>query len=222
MDKPLQNYAVLWDMDGVLVDTGDLHYETWKIALAEEGYTISKENFDASFGMNNEMILEKYFGLKSGDQKSVQISIRKEVLFREMAPGNVHLLPDVRNWLAWFQSQGVRQAVASSAPCENIELLVDVLEIRPYFNTLVSGAEMPGKPNPDVFLHAAEQVGVPPARCLVVEDAVHGVTGAHAAGMKCIAVTTTNSAEALSQADLVLVDLTELREEAFLGLLDKR
>lgn len=213
--KPL---AVLWDMDGVLIDTGDLHYLTWKMALEELGYIFSKEQFIATFGKNNDSTLEMLFGARPDPELSMKITDRKETLFREMIKGKAELLPGVLDWLALFKEWGTRQAVASSAPVENIDVLVDELAIRPYFDAIVSGADLQGKPAPDVFLKAAAALEVSPAQCIVIEDTVHGVQGARAAGMRCIAVTTTNPANALSDAHLVLEDLTELDEEKLAAL----
>jgi beta-phosphoglucomutase len=103
-----------------------------------------------------------------------------------------------------LQAGGARQAIASSAPCENIDALVDELAIRPYFQEIVSGADMPGKPDPAVFLTAARAAGHTACACLVIEDSVAGVTAARRAGMKCLAVTTTNPASRLTQADWIL------------------
>jgi len=215
MEIKWSDYGVLWDMDGVLVDTGDLHYLTWQMALTKVGYSLTKELFMTTFGKNNESTIKILFGDDVDPQFSVQVSEQKEVFFRQMIDGQVTLLPAVKDWLARFQRWGMRQAVASSAPGENITAVADAFDIGRYFDALVSGTGMPGKPHPDVFLKSAQELGVPPERCVVIEDSVHGVEGAKAAGMKCIAVTTTNPAEALSQADLVIKDLTELNEEIF-------
>ncbi|MGD2027489.1 MAG: HAD family phosphatase [Anaerolineales bacterium] len=213
MKRDFNRFAVLWDMDGVLIDTGDLHYHTWKTALEELGYSFSKDQFVATFGKNNASALEMLFGEKPTPEFTAKITDRKESLFREMIKGRARLLPGVDDWLEKFQECGVRQAIASSAPVENIDVLVDELAIRPYFDAIISGADLPGKPDPAVFLKAAGAVGVSPEYCVVIEDAVHGVEGALAAGMKCIAVTTTNTADSLKDADVVLTDLTALDEE---------
>ncbi len=213
MENSLKNFGVLWDMDGVLVDTSELHYITWQKAFEQVGYTFTKEDFVATFGRNNESIMKILFGDDVNPDFSQRVSEEKEVFFRQMLKGRITLLPAIREWLAQFQAWGMRQAVASSAPGENITAVADAFDIGHYFNALVSGTGMPGKPHPNVFLKSAQELGVPPERCVVIEDAIHGVEGAKAAGMKCIAVTTTNPAEALSQADLVIKDLSELNEE---------
>ena len=218
MEEEFNQYAILWDMDGVLIDTGDLHYLTWKTALEELGHSFSKDQFVATFGKNNASTLEMLFGESPAPEFAAKITERKESLFREMIKGSARLLPGVHDWLEKFKEWGLRQAIASSAPVENIDVLVDELAIRPYFDAIISGADLPGKPDPAVFLKAARVVGVPPENCVVIEDAVYGVEGALAAGMKCIAVTTTNPAESLRDADVVLTDLAALNEEGLSAL----
>ena len=112
--------------------------------------------------------------------------------------------------------------IASSAPPANIDALIDELEIRPYFDVLVSGVDMPGKPDPALFLEVARRIDVPPTRCVVVEDAIAGVEAAKRAGMSCIAVTTTNPEEVLRAADVVVCRLDALPATAFDHLLDER
>ena len=135
----------------------------------------------------------------------------------------VRLLPGVRQWLAWAKVQGVRQVVASSGEMANIAAIVSALEIGNYFDALVSGAFMPrSKPDPAIFLQAAGAAGVPPERCLVVEDGVVGIEAARRAGMRCLALTTTHPADRLAGADLVVDSLADLDEATFAGLLTTR
>ena len=109
-------------------------------------------------------------------------------------------------------------AIASSAPDANIQALVKELGLQDYFAAILSGSEMPGKPDPAVFLAAARRLEFPPERCVVVEDSIAGVKAARRAGMKCIAVTTTNPGEALQAADRVVHSLADLEEGAFRNL----
>jgi len=209
--------GVLWDMDGVLVDTGQAHFESWQRVFADLGVPFSRADFERTFGMNNAGILALLLSQEPAAEEIQSISDRKERLFRQLVKGNARPLPGVLDWLARLQTLGVRQAIASSAPQENIDVLVDELGLRDYFQAIVSGASLPGKPNPDVFLEAARRIGAPPAACVVVEDAIAGVQAARYAGMRCIAVTTTNSALKLAAADIIVSRLDELSEEAFLG-----
>jgi beta-phosphoglucomutase family hydrolase len=216
MEQKLQNHAVLWDLDGVLVNSGEHHYAAWKQTFEELGVPFSEEQFRATFGMNNAGILEWMYGSKLPSDREQQISERKESLFREAAKGNAKLLPGVENALINFSAWNWKQAIASSAPPKNIEVLVQELQIGKYFDAIVSGNDIPGKPDPAVFLKAAQQLGVKPINCTVIEDAVSGVEAAKNAGMRCIAITTTNSAGDLSKADLILDSLLELKEDFLL------
>jgi HAD superfamily hydrolase (TIGR01509 family) len=216
------NAGVLWDMDGVLVDTGDLHYQSWAGTLAGYRIPFSSDLFRRTFGMNNAGILEIVTGQKPSPELLAEISDRKESLFRASMHGKVKPMPGVVDWLRQLQAWGVGQAVASSAPPENIEAMVDELGIRPYFSVLFSGYDLPGKPDPATFLHAAHQLGVSPERCLVVEDAIPGVQAAKRAGMACIAVLTTNPREVLSQADIITDTLDHLPVDTIWRLIPKQ
>lgn len=219
----IKGYGVIWDMDGVLVDTGDFHYLSWVEALSEVGMFMDEQLFQETFGMNNAGIISILVDGEPDPEFVIQVGERKEFLFREMVKGQVQPLPGVRKWLERLQAENspgnerylVRSAIASSAPQANVEALINELGLKEYFYAMVSGADMPGKPDPGVFIKAGRQIEMPPEKCIVVEDAVSGVEGAKRAGMKCVAVTTTNPAQALSAADIVVDRLDELPEDAF-------
>jgi HAD superfamily hydrolase (TIGR01509 family) len=208
-------FGVIWDMDGVLVDTGDLHYRAWEQVLSEEGIYFSPSEFRRTFGMHNASILEMLLGKPPDLATLWRIGDRKEALFRDFIRGQAAPMPGVLLWLVRLHQRGVPQAVASGAPPENIEFLVDELGIRAYFSALVSSEGMPGKPDPAVFLAAAGRIGVPAQRCVVVEDGLPGLDAARRAGMRCIGVTTTHPASALQAADRVVESLEELPEDGF-------
>lgn len=207
--------GVLWDMDGVLVDTGQAHFESWQQVLEELGVPFSRADFERTFGMNNAGILALLLDQELTAEEIRAVGDRKERQFRQLVKGNARPLPGVLDWLARLRRLGIRQAIASSAPQENIDVLVDELGLRDYFDAMVSGATLPGKPHPDVFLEAAQRIGARPDACVVVEDAIAGVQAARNAGMRCIAVTTTNSADKLAAADVVVDGLDQLSEEDF-------
>jgi HAD superfamily hydrolase (TIGR01509 family) len=214
--------GVLWDMDGVLVDTGDLHYRSWAAVLPDYGIKLSREFFRDTFGMNNRGILSLLLGELLTSELLAEISERKEEWFRDAVRGRARTLPGVLDWLQRLQETGYRQGVASSAPPANIAALVDELELRDYFGVLVSGVDLPGKPDPALFLEVARLLDVPPETCVVVEDAVAGVVAAKRAGMKCIAVATTNPVRALEAADVVVQRLDLLDASAFQHLVAVR
>jgi HAD superfamily hydrolase (TIGR01549 family) len=121
-----------------------------------------------------------------------------------MIQGKIELLPGAKLLLDNLAEANIPQAIGSSAPQENIDAIIDSLGLRPYFKAIVSAADMPGKPDPSVFLAAAEILNIPPDRCLVIEDALAGVAAAKRAGMKCLAITTTNPPEKLARADRIV------------------
>ncbi|MHB9033359.1 MAG: HAD family hydrolase [Anaerolineae bacterium] len=214
--------AILWDMDGVIADSGEAHYLAWQILYRERGQEISYETFARTFGMSNLPILKAWLGADRPIEELQAISLRKEQLFREQARSHTHMLPGIKDWLDRGRKRGYRQAVASSGPMANVVTLVQALDIADYFDALVSGAFLPrSKPDPAVFLQAAAALGANPCDCLVIEDSLMGIEAAKAAGMRCIAVTTTHPADRLGAADLVVGSLEELDPDAFEHLLGK-
>jgi beta-phosphoglucomutase len=182
--------AALWDVDGTLVDTAELHYQAWVELTAEIGEPFSREDFAATFGRRNPEIIRELFDPEADDLKVTSIGERKELIYRQaVLRQGVALLPGVAELLAGLRRIGWVQAVGSSAPRANLELLLDVTRTRDYFTAVVAMEDTTrGKPDPQVFLTAAEKLGAPPRRCVVLEDAVAGVQAAKAAGMKCVAV----------------------------------
>ena len=213
--------AVLWDMDGVIVDTGEFHYRSWQDTLSRQGMEYSRETFRTTFGMNNRGIIEILFGEDVSEGLYHQVSEEKERAFRQLIKGKVKLLPGVQSLLDTIADARIPQAIGSSAPQENIDAIVDSLGLRSYFKELVSAYNLPGKPDPAVFLAIAELLDVRPSQCLVIEDAVAGVKAAQRAGMKCLAVTTTNPPEVLAFADQVVDDLAAIALPDLVTLMEK-
>ena len=202
--------GVLWDMDGVLVDTGEFHFQSWVTTLSFFNIPFSREFFQESFGMNNRGVLNKLLGRIPDQELYLNISEQKEMNFRQLIRGQIQPLAGVVELLNLFKSKGIRQAISSSAPQENIDVIVDELNLRSFFEAIVSGNKLPGKPAPDVFLTSAQAIGIPAQDCLVIEDAIAGVEGAKRAGMLCLAVTNTNPPENLQKADLIVESLVQV------------
>lgn len=205
--------AILWDMDGVLADTSQLHFETWERVLVEQGIPFDRQKFHLIYGLKNRELLPYLTDRPLEPEWIEWIADQKELAFRQALHGHLSPQPGVVKWLKRFKKWGYRQAVASSAPPENVEVLVDELGIRKYFDALVTPGDLPGKPDPAVFLLAANQLGVPPQYCVVIEDSIPGIEAARRSGMRCIAVTTTNPPETLMQADIVVGTINQLTLE---------
>lgn len=200
--------AVLWDMDGIIAETGPLHYRAWAAALGRNGATITEAEFRESFGRRNDAIIRGFLGPAVTESEINAISEDKEATYRQIATAEVTAAPGVRELLAGLKGAGYRQALASSAPRANIDLALRVLDIADYFAALVDGSEVSeGKPHPEVFLLAAARLGVGPESALVIEDAVYGVQAARRAGMKVIAVANSHAVTELAAADLVTPNL---------------
>lgn len=206
--RQLDGYAVLWDMDGVLVDSGDLHRQAWRRFLATQGMPVSDEIFEQGFGRPNEQVLPIYFGNLTASEIQ-RLSEEKEACYRDLVcTVGASATPGVLDWVVRFAEASRRQAMATSGCRANADLIVDRMGIRPYLSVIVTSEDVvQGKPHPDVFLYAAKQLNLPPSRCLVIEDSVHGVQAARAAGMRCVAIETTHAARELDEADLVLPDM---------------
>ncbi len=194
----------------MLADTSALHFATWEKVLTEQSIPFDRQKFQRIYGLKNRDLLAYLLGETPELEWTERIAGQKELAFRQSLHGNLTLLPGVLEWLQNFGSRGCKQAVASSAPPENVETLVDELGIRGYFQALVTPGDLPGKPDPAVFLLASNRLGVLPARCLVIEDAIPGIQAARKAGMRCIAVTTTNPPEVLTEANIVIASMQQL------------
>lgn len=212
--------AVIWDLDGVLADTAEVHFRAWVTALAEWEIPLDRATFDRVFGMNNRDTLTDLLGRPPEPRELATITGRKEHLFRLEASWLARPMPGALDLLAEMGASGWLQALASSAPQANINLLVDKLDIRKWLRAIHSGEDLPtGKPDPTLLLQTAGALQVPPERCIVVEDAPAGVEAARSAGMRCIAVATTRSRAVLTVADLLFDDLTQVTADAFLELI---
>jgi beta-phosphoglucomutase len=193
--------GVIFDMDGVLVLTEKAHWQSWLAVAEPRGVKLDYTTFLSCFGRINQDCVPILFGPDITIAHARDIADRKESAFREIIREKMPLAPGIKSLLAELKSHGKRLAVGSSAPPENVNLVLDGGEIRPFFDAVVDGNQVQrGKPAPDVFLRAAFLMNVPPSECAVIEDAPTGIQAAVAAGMLAIAVTTTHTAEELRTA----------------------
>ncbi len=182
--------AVLWDLDGTLVDSAEYHWRAWTAALAAEGIAITHEQFLETFGRRNDAILTGWLGAQATAERIQRVGEDKEERYRELVrAGGLAPLPGAAEWVKRLHREGWLEAIATSAPRANVETVLDVIGLARYFGAIVSAEDVRrGKPDPQVFLAAAEKLGVPPAHCIVVEDAVAGVEAGRRARMKTIGV----------------------------------
>jgi len=209
--------AVLWDMDGTLVDSREYHWLAWRDTMADEGMPLSYERFLASFGLKNDRILRGWLGDSLGEGEVQRIGDAKEEHYRRLAvEGGVVPLPGAAEWVSRLRQSGWRQAVASSAPRENVEVMLRLMKLEGQFDAIAAAEDVTaGKPDPQIFLAAASRLGARPAQSIVVEDAAAGIEAAKAAGMRSIGVSDT----IVLPADIFVRSLADLPEDAFMRLL---
>ena len=211
--------SVLWDLDGTLIDSEQYHWLAWRDTMAVHGVPLTHAQFLATFGLRNDAIVPQWIPGASAALTD-EIAHAKEALYRRLVrEGGLDPLPGVLHWTERLAREGWRQAVASSAPRENIDAVLGVLSLEACFQAVVSAEEVThGKPDPQVFLTAASRLDSTPAECIVVEDAPAGIEAARRAGMRSIGVRRNGSP---LPADLAVTSLADLPADAFTRLLSR-
>jgi HAD superfamily hydrolase (TIGR01509 family) len=211
--------AVLWDMDGTLVDSERLHWLAWKEVMDAEGVAIAYQQFRDTFGQRNDTIIPLFLGGEAAAGTVARINDAKEAAYRRLVrEGGIAAIEGAVEWVKRLHEQGWRQAIASAAPHANIEVILDVLDLQDCFESSVAAEDVErGKPDPQVFLLAAERLGVAPSRSIVVEDGPAGVEAARRAGMRCIGLSRDGGDLA---ADIVVRSFKDLAQDAFEKLLE--
>ena len=209
--------AFIFDMDGTLVDNMHFHTEAWGKMLAENGVEMNAHDFLVkTAGKTNREIMPTVFGDIS-DERIEELGTRKESLYREIFLEHRKAVDGAIEFLEKAKTLGIKMAVATAAPNANVEFILDGLDLRKYFDTITTAADVTfGKPNPEIFLKSAEKLNVEPQNCIVFEDAIGGFEAAHRAGMYSIGITTVNAAEDIIKLDSVVeahADFTNLEPE---------
>jgi len=222
MTKATEPMGVIFDMDGVLVDSYRAHWESWQFMAHELDKGLTEEQFVSTFGRTSREIIAEHWGADclSADEIA-DFDRRKEALYRQIVHRNFPAMDGAIELLRDLHAARMRLAVGSSGPPENVALAVERLGAEQYFHALVTGKDVTkGKPDPQVFLIAAKRLGVPPEKCAVVEDAPVGISAANAAKMASIAlVSTGHTPESVSHALLVVRSLRELSAARIVGLI---
>jgi len=213
--------AVLWDLDGTLVDSGPFHWLAWRETMAAEGRTFTRYEFETTFGQRNDRILRALFGSALAPSELDRIGNEKEERYRRLVgSGGLAFLPGVVTWLKALKREGWSQAIVSSAPRLNVSTVLDGLDAHSYFDAVIAAEDVThGKPDPEVFLGAAARLGIDPERCVVVEDALAGIEGARCAGMRSVYV---GEPGCHVDADVSTRSLEDLPGDAFARLVSGR
>jgi beta-phosphoglucomutase family hydrolase len=215
--------GAIFDWDGVVIDSSPHHEKSWERLAAETGFILPPDHFKKGFGMKNTFIIPELLKWAEAPEDVHRLSLRKEELYRELVVEHgIAPLPGVTQWLDELRRYGIPCAIGSSTERRNIDTILNVLGIGHYFSAVVSADDVShGKPDPEVFLTAAQRIGCDPAYCVVFEDALVGIEAAHRGGMKAVGVATTNPIELLSAADLAVHRLDELSVERLTALIQQ-
>lgn len=216
--------GIIFDWDGVVIDSAALHEESWERLARETGRPLPADHFTQGFGRKNEWIIEHLLRWTADAAEIHRHSLRKEALYREIVvERGLEPLPGVRVFLERLRDGGVPRCIGSSTHRENITTILGVLGFTEFFPAMVTAEDVShGKPHPEVFLKAAEKINRPPARCIVLEDAYAGIEAARAGGMKVIGVASTHPAAHLTgRVDRVVHRLDELTVGDLVSLLGR-
>jgi len=205
-------------MDGVLIDSGQLHWHAWQLLAKENSsFKMSRAQFENSFGKTNEMILQALLPSASFKERK-RFADRKEALLREIAVGKITLLPGMESFLKEVCAKKLSHIIASSTPVINLEFYLEKTPLGEYFNAFTSAEQVPrGKPFPDVFIEAARRIGLPPKECIVLEDAPAGLKAGRDAGCFVVALATSHPAKNLSNYDLIYPSARQLDLDTLLA-----
>ena len=208
----MSDFAAIFDWDGVVIDSSEKHEKSWELLAAEAGLPLPADHFKQGFGRKNQIIIPEILNWSHDPAEIDRLAGRKEELYRQLVrDGGVKILPGARELLAALKAAGVACAIGSSTPRANLEAIFAFTGLNEFFNAVVSAEDViHGKPAPDVFLKAAALLNMAPAECVVFEDALFGIEAAQRAGMKVIAVATTNPIELLLHADRAVTSLEDV------------
>jgi len=215
--------AVIFDWDGVVVDSSSHHERSWEILAAQRALPLPADHFKRGFGKKNNVIIPD-LGWAADPAAVDALAHEKEEIYRDLVRQHgIEPLPGVRSLLAALENDGIPRAIGSSTERANLDLLLDLMDLRRFFGVIVSGEEVVhGKPDPSIFLLAARRLGVAPASCVVLEDALVGIEAARRAGMPVLAVATTEPLDALRDATRAVPDLRDVTVGALRALADPK
>lgn len=211
IEKMLDDFdakAVIFDLDGTLIDNNSYHLKSWKKYLENIGRNISDEEYNENFnGRTNKDVIEYIYGANLSDEDILKYSLEKEALYREIYQPFIEPVKGLITLLEILQSKNIPMAIATSGIQPNIDFMFEHLPVKKYFKVIVNSSHIKkGKPDPEIYIKTASLLGVDPKNCLVFEDAVVGINSAKTAGMKVIAIATTHPKEELKGADMIIDD----------------
>jgi len=221
LETHMPTRAVIFDMDGVLVDSYQAHLESWQGLAHAHGQEFTEQQFAACFGQTSREIIRYYWSDIVDEENVAAWDAQKEELYREILRADFVEMDGAGELVRALHEAGFALAIGSSGPPANVAVVLDMLTVGDLFDVAISGMDVHrGKPDPDVFLKTAGKLGVETKAYLVIEDAPVGIKAARSAGMAVVAITGTAQRDKLAAADMVVDSLRELTVEVLAELID--
>jgi len=207
----MNSFAVIFDMDGVIVDTNPYHKISLKQFCEKYGYRLNEEDLIGKiYGRTNNEWIRNIFG-PLPKERILELGEEKEAMFRALYKDVIKPLSGLDNFLKELEDRSIPKAIGTSAPRSNVDFVLEHTHLRKYFTTILDQSDVEhGKPNPEIYLKVAHRLGFSPQQCIVFEDSLSGVESAQRAGAKVVGVTTTHNQQELAHTDLVISDFTGL------------
>lgn len=204
--------AVLFDMDGVVVDNLPYHVDAWLLFCERKGIPLTREIFYRELnGMNSKDTFEWFYKREMSRAEVEVLEDEKELIYRDFYRDHIKPAPGLLAFLQTLRAHGIKTALATSAGPGNIDFILDGLGIRDQFDAVIGGAEVrKGKPDPEIYLKAADLVGVEPGLCWVIEDSLQGIAAGQSAGMRVVGISTSHTPAELAHTDVVRPDFANL------------
>jgi len=217
----MKDFAVIFDMDGVIVNNSEYHTQAWHAFCDKYAGPLTEEDFRLHIlGRNNRDTLSYIFKRDMTDEEINQYGEEKESLYRELYTPHIKATPHLYDFLELLRKNNINTSIATSADRPNVDFVLNALDIREYFSSITdTSAVTHSKPDPEIYLAAAQTISYGPSRCIVIEDTVSGIRAGKAAGMKVIAITTTHGKEDLQEADFIIDDFDQLSSDTLRRLL---
>lgn len=204
--------AVIFDMDGTMVDNMRAHKKAWAEFLKQHGITLSDEEFQKHIsGKKNDLILEYVLGHMPSPEESVRLADEKEALYRKLYAPEIKEVAGLSRVIQQIQAIGLTMAIATTAPAKNRTFVLESLNLEGTFEHILGDEHVTkGKPHPEIYLKTADNLGVDPSSCLVFEDTPSGVSSAKGAEMTVVAILTSHTKEELKEANYFIKDFEEV------------
>ena len=209
--------AVLFDMDGVVIDNLPYHVDAWLLYCERHGIHLTREIFYKDLnGLNSKDTFEWLLKRKISQEEINEFEEEKELIYRGFYKPFLAPAPGLMDFLTLLKAYGIKAALGTSAGSGNIDFILDGLGIRSHFDAVIGGAEVKkGKPDPEIYVRAAGMINVSPENCWVIEDSLQGVEAGLSAGMKVVGITTSHTSEELSHTHMTSPNFVDLFEKMF-------